>query len=130
MERSGKPAASVAAAGGVVGAGGVDGMHAATGGEDRTLRAGSRADGTGQAAVLRDRGDAGGLRARRAGGEPHGAADEDRRQPRSSGQSRFDGLDRAGGDAYFLRSGPLAGGRQRGTYLELGEFLGGDGFAA
>ena len=79
-------------------------LHAAAGRGDRSVRASAGRAGSRQAALLRD-GDADERRGHRAAGrEPRGAADEDRRQPRSSDEPRRDRPVRPGVDPRSLRS--------------------------
>src|SRR5262249_58164883 len=84
------PEGDVSARGGIARARGADGMHAATDGEDRSLRPAAGGDHAGKAALLRDRDGAFGLRNRSSGRKPHGAAHEDRGESPPSGEPRGD----------------------------------------
>ena len=84
------------------------GVHGAAGGIDRSLRPAARGRNPRQAAVLRDGHDARRRRVGIARGKPRGPADEDRGQPRSSGEPRRHRSVRAGFDSHALRSGSVA----------------------
>ena len=109
-----------------LGLAGLDGLHAAAAGKDRSVRQAAGEIRPGQAAVLRHCARrSGGYATGIAGGEPSGAADEGRRQSRPSRQAWARPISRRRRDADDVRSRPLAGGVARRRDQQHARLLGG-----
>jgi len=110
--------------GGLARAGRAHGVHQPAAREDRPLREGARGHRAGEAALLRHRRRPGRVRHRRAGREPHGAADQSRGQPRAPGQPGRDRRRRTGLGADALRPRPLADPHLPGRHPPVGRLPG------
>ena len=114
--------------GGVGGAGGVERVHQAADGENRSVREGRRRKlFPGKPLFYATSMPQAERRDRAAGGKQHGPADEDRRESGASRQPGRDGRVRAGLGAGAVRSGSFAGGGARRADQRLGGFSDGDG---
>ena len=115
-----QPPRVLAVDGGLAGPGGPERLRDPAHRVDRAVCRSPRADRSGQTAVLQHGGLDGWVCLRRPGREPDGAAHQDRREPRPSGQPGRHRRLRPGRGALVLRPGPLSGGDARRPGRNLG----------